>query len=111
MTAKKTAKPATKTQKLAAAKRADLSAKRVENMTPAERRALLREYDIQTVKTAPTMEAASSDLLALLQAVGAEFLQKYYPDATMATFHATSYDTSGRPDYSVMIPMATAKKE
>lgn len=89
-----------------AREKAQASSDRVEAMTEAERRAEIAKCGEMLNRYAPTMESATSDLLAVLQAVGAEFVRRYYPDATNASFHISRYAENGPTIYSVMLPMS-----
>ncbi len=86
-------------------------ANRVAAMTPAERRKEIAKHYRLLDQYAPTLKSAKSDLLKLLQVVGAEFVRKYYPDATSASFHISKYTEHGRgPEYSTMLTMAVPNK-
>ena len=81
-TTRKTSKRTTADRR-AARETADRSARRVGKMTPVERMKLVQET---LDDSAPTTEAAASDLLAALQAIGTEFVRRYYPTSTWLQF-------------------------
>lgn len=97
-------------EKIAANKRAEASAKRVADMTEAERRKELAEIDRQLADHAPSLKAARSDLLRMLQVVGAEFVRRYYPDAEHASFYLSRYHHSGPPQYYISLPIPIVTK-
>lgn len=91
-----------------AKKVAQARADSVAKMTPKERQETIAAFDDfgQPIHK-PTDDAVAADLLILLNAVGAEFIRRYYPDATNAMFHITKYpEGPGTPIYSVHLPMA-----
>jgi hypothetical protein len=74
---------------------------------PDDKPRLAREI---AVSSAPSGRSVRSDLLAVLQAVGAEFVRRYYPDANMASFSVSSYaPRGGRAEYHASIPVPVAK--
>lgn len=103
------AKPAKKPllkECIAAREKTDRHAKRIADMTPAERRNALAKITKDLAKHHPGLAVAKSDLLALLQLVGTEFTTKYFPTATHASFHASDYSNPGRSSPpSVMISL------
>ena len=105
-------RPATEAEGLAADAAAKSYAEVVAAMPPKERRRFLAEMADFKAKNCPSIAAAKSDLLKLLMVVGAEFVARYYPDATMVSFHVSRYDAGkGPPEYSVMIPLAVPARE
>lgn len=81
------------------------SAKRVGRMTRPQRLNVIAAYQRRMEENAPSMEAADSDLLAVLQAVGMEFATRYYPDCGHALFTIGKYTPAGGPAYWVQIPI------
>jgi hypothetical protein len=86
---------------------AEKAARGVAGMSAAERRAHLKRITSDLLKVSPSLEVAESDLLKALLLLGAEFVARYYPDATVATFHVMRYGAAvAPPEYHVMLPMA-----
>ena len=91
--------------------RAEKTASRIASMSPAKlRKAIAVALEIRANTRPPhagTEKATKSDLLALLNAIGAEFVRRYYPDATTASIHVSKYQPApGMPEYSVHLPLA-----
>lgn len=87
---------------------AEASAAAIAKMTPGERAAKVKEIEQELSTSAPTLAAAESDLLKMLQLVGAEFVRRYYPDADAASFEVGTNTGSGKPRYWVHIPVPVA---
>ncbi len=116
MTVTKTATrtPNRPTRAEAARKHAQEVADRVAKMSPATLRKMLADCTKTLNKSAPTMEAASSDLLVTFMAVGLEFVKRFYPTANQASFHISSYqkhDHDWSAHIAFPIPEATADAE
>ena len=110
MTKKTSPKKPSMAERIRANEAAEAKAKRVARMTSVER---LEVITREMAKFAPTLESVESDLLAALQAVGAEFIRRYYPDATTASFSISKYFTGDvsreyRASIPVNIPQAGA---
>jgi len=102
----KKSKPAARTLEdaKAAQQKAKDSAAFVASLSPKERKKLYADFDKCAIEIAPTTAAAGSDLLKALQAVGGEFIARYYPDATQANLYVARYGKNF-PEYSVHIPV------
>ena len=90
---------------------AEKTAGRIAAMSPAKlRKMIATSLAIEANRRPPhagTEKATKSDLLALLNAIGAEFVRRYYPDATDASIHVMKYPpTPDMPIYSVSLPLA-----
>ncbi|WP_162671735.1 hypothetical protein [Gemmata massiliana] len=82
-------------------------AKKTGEMSAAERRARLAYLNKELNKLSPGLDVAESDVFKALLALGAEFIARYFPDASSASFHVTKYAPGkGGPVYSVVLPMA-----
>jgi hypothetical protein len=94
---------------LAAQDAARASAETVSRQSKRQREqtlALAREI---AMMSAPTTRSVRSDLLAVLQAVGAEFVRRYYPDANSASFSIGHFTRGTGSDWSATIPLPLAK--
>lgn len=93
---------------------AECEARGVSGMSRRQRRRLLAQLTRDLGRAAPTMAVVKSDPMKALLLIGAEFIARYFPDATSVTFHVTKYPPHGQPGpplYSVMIPLATPAAE
>lgn len=102
-------KPTQRERQTARAK-AKCTALTVAAMPSWERKRLMREMARVLTKAAPTLASATSDLLMLLNLVGAEFVKKYYPDATQALLMVSKYTERGPSEYTASIPFAVPTK-
>lgn len=82
-------------------------AKKIARMTPAELKQATAEITRVLNDATPGLEVVESDGLRMLMIVGAEFIRRYFPDATQAVFHISKYPNGlSSPDFSFMLPMA-----
>lgn len=88
-------------------------ARTVARMTRRKRRAELVRLADALLGHFPTMAVVKSDPMKALLLIGAEFVARYFPDATHASLHVTKYpaDGPGAPLYSVLIPLAVPAAE
>lgn len=85
----------------------------LQSLSPRERRAYLKDVEKYLANTAPSMKVAKSDLLKMLQIVGALFVERYYADATTCHIYVAKYSPNsygGAPEYTVMVPMIAPVK-
>lgn len=81
----------------------------VEGMTREERTKLLAELTEDLARSAPTIEAVESDPLKLLLVAGAEFIRRYFPEASTASLHIAKRPPAFPSDWHVHIPCAVPK--
>ncbi len=75
-------------------------------LPPEERRAERRRRQASAVECVPSLAVAESDLLKLFLAVGAEFINRYFPNTTGASLIILDpYGTGGVSAKSVCLPI------